>query len=529
MEKGYLAFILHAHLPFVRHPEHESFLEESWFYEGVIETYIPLIIMLNRLLEDKVDFKITLSLSPTLLAMFEDELLNIRLEKKIKSLIELSEKEIWRNKDDSHLAPLARMYNEMYCEFLKIYSDRYHHRLINAFKEFDRTANIELITCGATHGYLPLMELYPQAARAQIEVAVNSYKNIFGHIPKGIWLPECGYYPGLDSILKDAGIRYFILDTHGILFGEPRPRFGVYNPYLCKSGVAVFGRDVESSKAVWSAIEGYPGDFNYREFYRDIGYDLDYDYIKGYLNGDGTRIATGIKYHKITGKGDYKEYYNPQIARETANNHAGNFVFNRVKQIEYLHREVGRKPIVVAPYDAELFGHWWFEGIEWLGCVIRKTAADQNVFKLTTPAEYLSFYQDYQVISPALSSWGWKGYSEVWLDGSNDWIYSHLHKITERLIGFANKFPRATGDLEKALNHLARELLLAQSSDWPFMMKTNACADYATQRVKDHIYAFNKLYSMIEGNNIDQRWLNKRIAQYNLFPSIDYRIYQNKL
>ncbi|MFH1354612.1 MAG: DUF1957 domain-containing protein, partial [Candidatus Omnitrophota bacterium] len=189
MEKGYLAFILHAHLPFVRHPEHDSFLEESWFYEGVIETYIPLIIMLNRLLEDRVDFRITISLSPTLLAMFEDELLNFRLERKLNSLIELSEKEISRNKNDAYLAPLAKMYHDMYCEFLELYSHRYQHRLINAFKEFDKTESIELITCGATHGYLPLMELYPQASRAQIEVAVNSYKNIFGHTPKGIWLP----------------------------------------------------------------------------------------------------------------------------------------------------------------------------------------------------------------------------------------------------------------------------------------------------------------------------------------------------
>jgi len=526
MEKGYLAFILHAHLPFVRHPEYESFLEESWFYEAITETYIPLIKMIDGLLEDNIDFKITISLSPTLMAMMEDELLNRRYLKKLEMLIELSEKEIVRTQYDSQLNRLARMYNNLFKESLHIYKDRYHSRLLNAFRKFDSSGKVEIMVCAGTHGFFPLMEMYPQAVRAQVKIAVDTYRRVFGHSPKGMWLPECGYYPGVDNILKEFGIKFFIVDTHAILFGEPRPAFGVYNPYFCKSGVAVFGRDSESSKAVWSAIEGYPGDFNYREFYRDIGYDLDYEYIKPYLNGDGTRMNTGIKYHRITGLTNYKELYNPDVARETAANHAGNFMFNRERQIEYLYDKLKRRPIVVAPYDAELFGHWWFEGIDWLNFVIRKVAYDQNIFKLTTPSVYLGLYDRFQVITPSFSSWGWKGYSEVWLEGSNDWIYPHLHIMIERMTELANRYPDAKGVLADSLNHLARELLLAQASDWPFMMKTNAFSYYASQRVKDHVDRFNTLYEMVKANNIDSNWLERRKAQYNIFPEIDYRVYR---
>ncbi len=526
MEKGYLSFILHAHLPFVRHPEHSSFLEESWFYEGITETYIPLIKMLDRLLDEKIDFALTISLSPTLIAMMEDELLNARYKKKLESLLELSYKEIERTKYDGRLNRLARMYNDLFKESLYIYAEKYHGRLLEAFKKFDASGKVELMICAGTHCFLPTMEMYPQAVRGQVKIAVDTYKRVFGHQPKGMWLPECGYYPGLDSILNEFGIRFFILDTHGVLFAEPRPRFGVYNPYFCKSGVSAFSRDIESSKAVWSAIEGYPGDFNYREFYRDIGYDLDHDYVRPYLNGDGGRMNIGIKYHKITGRTNNKDLYDPDVARGTAASHAGNFMFNRERQIEYLHAKLGRKPIIVAPYDAELFGHWWFEGIDWLDFVIRKVCYDQNVFKLITPIEYLKMYDKFQVITPSFSSWGWKGYSEVWLEGSNDWIYPHLHMMVERISELANKFPLASGDLKEALNHLARELLLAQASDWPFMMKTNTFSYYACQRIKDHIDVFNSLYDMINQNRIDINWINSRRSQYNLFPEVDYRVYQ---
>lgn len=526
MVKGYLSFILHAHLPFVRHPEHDNFLEESWLYEGITETYIPLIKMLDCLLDESIDFALTISLSPTLIAMLEDELLNNRYRRKLEGLLELSYKEIERTKHDPRLNNLARMYNNIFKESLHIYVDKYHCRLLNAFKKFDASGKVEIMVCAGTHGFLSNMEMYPQAVRGQVKIAVDTYKRVFGHSPRGMWLPECGYYPGLDSILKEFAIRFFILDTHGILFAEPRPRFGIYNPYFCKSGVAAYGRDIESSKAVWSAVEGYPGDYNYREFYRDIGYDLEYEYVKPYLNCGSGRMNTGIKYHKITGRTNNKELYDPNAAKETVAFHAGNFVFNREKQVEYLHDKLGRKPIIIAPYDAELYGHWWFEGIDWLNFVIRKVRFDQNVFKLITPLEYLKLYDKFQVLTPSFSSWGWKGYSEVWLEGSNDWIYPHLHIMVERMSELANRFPRATDDLEKALNHLARELLLAQASDWPFMMKTDIFTHYACQRVKDHIDRFNTLYEMIKNNRIDMRWLDKRISQYNLFPEVDYRVYK---
>ena len=527
MAKGYLAIVLHAHLPFVRHPEFEDFLEEDWLFEAITETYIPLVKMLQGLERDGVDYKLTISLSPTLMAMLMDGHLQNKYVKHLNKLIELSEKEIDRTKWEAQFNSIAHMYHDIFLETRRIFVDQYGRNLINAFKHFQETGNLEVITCSATHGYLPLMETERRASvRAQVKTAADMYRKVFGRTPAGMWLPECGYFPGDEEALKQEGIKYFLVDNHGILFGTPRPRFGVFSGYLTKCGVGVYGRDIESSKSVWSAVEGYPGDYSYREFYRDIGFDLDYDYIRPYINADGVRINTGIKYHKITGPTNFKEPYNHAQARQAAAAHAANFMFNREKQIEHLEHSMGdRKPIIVAPYDAELYGHWWYEGPMWLDFLIRKIRYDQDTVALTTPGEYLKMNKKYQVLQPAFSSWGYKGYSEFWLEGANDWIYRHLHKMVERMVETANSNRHQKGLALRALNQMARELLLAQASDWAFIMKTGSHSSYAVERFRGHVENFTNLYEDIKSGSLDEEHIKRLEWKNNIFPDIDYRVY----
>jgi len=525
MHKGYLAIVLHTHLPYVRHPEHENFLEEDWLYEAITETYIPLIEVFERLLDDNVNFRLTMSLTPTLISMLSDSLLQERYLKHINSLIELAHKEVERTRWQGEFNNLANMYLARFYQARNIF-EKYGRNLNNAFKAFQDAGRIEIITCGATHGYFPLMDVSRASIRAQVKVAAGHYERTFGRRPLGIWLPECGYYPGYDEILKEAGIKYFFSDAHGILHGVPRPKYGVFAPVYCKSGVACFARDLESSKQVWSSIEGYPGDYSYREFYRDIGFDLDYEYIRPYIHPDGVRINTGIKYYRITGNTDNKRPYIPHLAREKAAEHAGNFMFNRQKQVEYLFDLLQKKPIIVSPYDAELYGHWWYEGPMWLDFLIRKIAFDQDTISLVTPSQYLTENPRNQVITPSGSSWGWKGYNEMWLQGSNDWIYRHLDIASLRMTELAAKFSNTNGILKRALNQALRELLLAQSSDWAFIMGTGTHTSYAVKRTKDHILRFNRLYEDIKSNSIDEAWLSDIEYKDNIFPDIDYRVHQ---
>lgn len=535
MHKGYLCFVLHAHLPFVRHPEEEYFLEENWFYEAVTETYIPLIQVFDRLIEDGVDFRVTMSLTPTLISMFQDPLLQNRYIRHVDKLIELANKEMERTGYQAEYHGLALMYFRKFVEAREIFVERYKKDLVVAFKKFQEMGYLEILASCATHGYLPALSLNPSDVKAQVRIGVDHYIKTFGRKPKGFWLPECGYYPGADEILKDAGIRYFFVDSHGILNADPTPRYSVYAPIYCPSGVAAFARDWESSKQVWSSKEGYPGDPDYREYYRDIGHELDYEYIKPYVHPAGMRVNTGLKYWRITGDTEYKQPYVPDWAREKAAIHAGNFMFNREKQVEHLSAHMDRKPIIISPYDAELFGHWWFEGPMWIDFLARKICYDQKLIKMITPLEYLSEYPVNQMSLPSYSSWGYKGYSEVWVESSNDWIYRHVHKAGERMSELIKRFSRyiiskknkkekkkKKPSLHKrALNQAARELVLAQASDWPFIMKTGTMVSYAHKRIRLHINRFTRLYNDLMNNTIDDDWLTEVESRDNIFSDMD--------
>lgn len=528
MIQGYLALVLHAHLPYVRHPEHEFFLEEKWFNEALTECYIPLLQVFEKLMADGVDFRLTMSITPPLMSMLTDELLQERYSRHITKLIELAEKEIERTKNEPAFQQIAVMYRDLFYRVSRTFHEGCGRSLLTAFKNFQDRGRLEIITSGATHGYFPLLGIERQSIHAQVKTAVDLYAKQMGRPPAGIWLPECGFAPGDDEILKEYGIKYFFCDTHGIRHADVRPKYGVFAPVYCPSGVAAFGRDMETSKQVWSTNEGYPGDFDYREFYRDIGFDLDFDYVKPYIHPDGIRVHTGLKYYRITGKSNHKEPYDPGRAFAKAAVHAGNFMFNREKQIAHLAGLMDRKPLVVSPYDAELFGHWWFEGPAWLDMLIRKIACEQDTIQLITPSEYLRQYPVNQVTMPSMSSWGYKGYNEVWLEDSNAWIYRHLHKAAERMTELADAYPGAGGDLRRALNQAARELLLAQSSDWAFIMKTGTMVDYAVKRTKLHLYRFNKLYEDIKWNHIDTGWLGDVEWKDNIFPDVDYQVYHSR-
>jgi 1,4-alpha-glucan branching enzyme len=526
MNCGYLSLVLHAHLPFVRHPEHEDFLEEDWLYEAITETYIPLLWTMEDLVEDEIDFRLTLSLTPPLITMLNDQLLRGRYSRHLDQLCDLAEKEVERTRSIPEFHETAVLYRNRFAKARRDYLERWRMDLVAPFARLQKLGKIEIVAGAATHGFLPLLRVNPAAVRAQLLVGIENYTHTFGTRPQGIWLPECGFYPGLEEMLKDMGIQYFFLDSHGIHNASGRTAYGVYAPLYCPNGIASFGRDMESSKQVWSAAEGYPGDFVYREFYRDIGFDLDFDYIKPYIHKDGIRINTGIKYYRITGPTEQKEPYVRQWALDVAANHAGNFLFNRQRQVEWLHSWMGRKPIVVAPYDAELFGHWWFEGPEWIDFLIRKTECDQDIVKLITPSEYLAAYPRNQVEMPSASSWGFEGYNKLWINGSNDWIYPHMHAAADRMVELANTFPDAKELALRALNQAARELLLAQASDWAFIMARNTAVDYAVRRTKDHLLRFNNLYEMLKHDEISDSWLSEIESADNIFPRIDYRVYR---
>ena len=537
---GHFALILHAHLPFVRHPEHEHFLEEEWLFEAITETYIPLLRMMQRLVDDRVPFKLTMSITPTLCAMLQDQLLCDRYVGHLDLLIDLAARERKRNREDPQLCELAEFYLDLFSETRRYFVDEWKCDLLAVFRELRQTGALEIIASAATHGLLPILQQQSsRAARAQLLIGRDVYVELFGGEPAGFWLPECGYARGLESMLQEANLRWFVVDAHGMLFGTPRPCRSIYAPCYTPAGPAGFARNPEASRRVWSAHEGYPGDPAYRDFYRDIGFDLPMEHLGSIARG--TRKFSGVKYHRITGPGDEKQLYDRTAAENAAAQHAVHFVKQIHQQISEI-REAGFDPIIVAPFDAELFGHWWFEGPIFLEQFIRLAAIEQD-FNLTTPSKYLAAHATQQIVEPAPSTWGENGHLAMWLDPGNAWIYPQLSAAAQKMIDLAKQASEVVGQphrlpggrsaggapalqvTDRVLKQLARELLLAQSSDWAFLMKTGTAREYSTQRTIDHLARFNRLHDQFVTNDLDEEFLRDCEWRDNIFPNVNWRYY----
>ena len=535
--RGFLLMVLHAHLPFVRHPDHDRWLEEDWLYEAIIETYLPLLRTFDSLLQSGVRFRLTLTMSPTLTAMLEDPVLQERFLAHLDRLIELATREVERTRWMPEFCHLAERYLDLFRRTRHEFEHVHGRRLVPAFARFEEAGCLEILTCGATHGFLPLMLDDVQLWRGQILTAADDHERLFGRRPRGIWLPECGYAPGVDTVLAEAGIRHFFVDSHGVTHAAPRPRFGVYAPIRTPGGPLAFGRDPQSSRQVWSAEAGYPGDPDYREFYRDVGFDLDYDYVRPYLHSDGNRTHLGIKYYRVTKQGDHKEPYDFSRAKERAARHAEDFIARRIRQVEDMAPRMARPPVVVSPYDAELFGHWWFEGPQWLEYLLLKLHHDQSTLETITASDYEERISNIEEATPSMSSWGHNGYCEYWLDPTNDWIYPPLLDAGERLESLADQFFRlgngtdhAQGNAlaERALAQAAREYLLAQGSDWAFILRTGTVTEYAKWRVDGHLSNFTRLVDDILAAQIDEAWLAELEAQNIVAPGVDFRVWSHE-
>jgi 1,4-alpha-glucan branching enzyme len=524
---GFLSLVLHCHLPYVRHPEHDYFLEENWYYEALFETYLPLLCVFEELLEKNIPFRITLSISPTLLSMCLDPLLQKRAVRYVDQLIALAEKEKKRIQNLPDFKPVIQMYLEKLGKYRRAFIEQYQCNVAIGFKKFQGLGKVELITCAATHGFLPLLGVRETAVRAQIHSALQLHESFFGSKPEGFWFPECGYQPGQDQLLKDYGLKYFFVESHGLLQATPRPQYGTFAPIQCSSGLAVFGRDRESSKQVWSSKEGYPGDPDYREFYRDVGFDLEEKELQPYLQPEGIRRFTGLKYYRVTGPGDQKEPYRPDRARLKARQHAQDFLSNRQSQIGKVGPSMNRPPMVTCIYDAELFGHWWYEGPDFIYFLFELNHQINGSLSFISPSDYLKRFHEIQPTQPVFSSWGLGGYSEVWLNEANDWIYPLLSSACDEIKALAGREGGAVQLNRRAMNQAARELLLAQASDWAFMLYTGNHRLYAEHRIKSHLSRFNQLVDQVRGNKVDERFLFDLEQKDNLFPQMDYRVYQS--
>jgi 1,4-alpha-glucan branching enzyme len=506
-----------------------SSLEEIRFFESLSETYIPLLEMMERLDRDRVPFRLGISVSPILCHHLEDrELLGRYLEYTARQ-IEFGKDEILRHGNNPRLKELAKYYCDKIIERRFTFSERYDGNILEVLNTFQRKGKIELLASTASHAFLPFYVSCPEAVQAQIEVALSSYHRCFGKFPQGFFLSEMGWTGKLERPLRAYNLGYTIVEAHGLVYGNPPARKGSFYPVRTPRGVFVLGREYYSGEE----LRELSADALYRDNRRDSGYDLPAASVGPFLGPGGARGPTGYKYYaRGDGTGDPAlpgGVYDPVAAARRAARGAGIFFQGRLARLNSAAALMDEAPLCLCVFKAGDLGRSWYEGFDFLERFFRLGTRTGGL-RFMTPAEYLYKQRvtDFQTSLPAYSSGGFNGYGETWLDVSNDWMYRHVFRALERMTELAERFPDDSGLKERALNQAAREILLAQSSDWPGMLYRQESSALASSGIEDALRNFTTIYEALGSNYISTEWLTNLEKRHNIFPHINYRIFRRK-
>jgi len=516
-----LMLVLHSHLPYVKHQGRWPF-GEVWLFEAMAETYIPLLRTWLGLLDDGISAPITLSLSPTLMEQLVSPYIREGFIDYLRSCEARasSDERSFLARGQSDLAEVAADYRRFYQEIRHTFTMEFAGNLIGVIKDLTRKVPLEILATAGTHAYLPLIADQASLER-QVIVGKECFIKHLGYEPQGFWLPECGYYQGLEEVLERHNISYFFVDGHAIEGGKPAQTFSgyqlppepestdfkktglsTYSPYRIKDrSMGVFGRNTMVSLQVWSKDYGYPGDANYREFHKQ-------------------QPGSGLKYWRVTNRDAEpvsKLVYNRNQAQETVRRHAYHFV----ETIDAISREADRlgysEPLIVACYDTELFGHWWWEGVDWLEEMVRLIAGREH-WRMVLPGMILKemeFLPEAQVME---SSWGTGGKHFGWSNPETSWMWETIQKARQELKSITDL--SGSDLITRARNQAVKELMLMESSDWFFMVTNNHTRDYAVRRFLEHFGKLVRLTEIVRMNQFSAEtleWINRIEEEDDIF------------
>jgi len=540
---------LHSHLPYVLN--HGRWPHGSdWLCEAALDTYLPLLNKLDELGAAGVPAPVTIGFTPVLANQLADPAFGREMDAFFSLRLAACDEaaKALPATGGEALLPIVAFWKARFCS-LQAQFHGIDRNIVTAFRKLEHEGRLEIIGSAATHGYLPLLGR-DESIRLQLAVGRAEHQRLFGREPAGCWVPECAYRPrglwsaragkalvrrGTDEHLADAGFRYFFIDAHlaqagGILGGQsgiplgaerfdadrpdalsrpagrvvrsPHETYSV-SPVRAGKFVAALVRDPDSSMQIWSRDRGYPGDGAYLEFHK-------------------MRWPGGLKFWRVSGPNvdlGAKQPYEPATAFARAADHAGHFAHLLATATP----PPGRRGngVIVAPFDTELYGHWWFEGVEFLGAIYRRLAEQAGV-RPVTAAQHLEEHAPRTALRLAEGSWGANGDHSMWLNDRTAWMWQRLWALED---AFWDAAPAALASpaARPVLAQAARALLLAQASDWEFIISTGVVADYGARRFELHCHDAERLVAALApGGSLEggHRLADELSRRDNLFPDI---------
>lgn len=522
MALGRFLLCLHSHMPYVL-SHGKSPHGTDWINESAAECYLPILDALSRLEEQGIHPRWTINMTPILAEQLEDPAFKHEFEDYCLAKIDFAKSDAQRFERDGELGMLglASMWQRVFGRALDQFQHKWGRSIISGFRHFQDIGAIEVITCGATHGYLPLLGT-DESVQTQVKLGVATYRKHFGRQPRGIWLPECAYRPpyawkppvgegtqawdrkGVDQFLAENGLEYFFVDSHMIRGGQPLGTYAAnfpqlaemfarsskyftppeefrseYEHYVLSTGVTCMARDPETTVKVWSGDHGYPGDPYYLEFHKQL-YPGRHRYWR--ISEDKRDLGR-------------KAPYEPWTAFEHIGQHADDLLRTLKGTLAHYRGMADRNGTIVAMYDTELFGHWWWEGPEFLYETAVRIHNDPDI-EMVSGGDLIDREPARHMITLPEGSWGEGGYHYVWLNDGNHWTWERLYPCERKMRELSRTM--ADGAARRVVAQAGRELLLAESSDWQFLISTLSARDYAEVRFQDHVDRFERLAALAE-------------------------------
>jgi 1,4-alpha-glucan branching enzyme len=506
---------LHSHLPYVLN--HGRWPHGSdWLCEAALDTYLPLLEQLEALSAEDTPAPLTIGFTPVLANQLASPVFAREMDAFFAQRLAACDEA------PAEVGPLVEFWRSRFRRLQALFQ-KIDRDLVSAFRHLQERGRLEIIGSAATHGYLPLLAR-DESIRLQLAVGQGEHRRLFGVAPHGCWLPECAYRPGIEKFLAEAGFRYFFTDAHLAKAGTPLVAYGedmqfkpgkaIRSPYRAyrvsrvsrrgtKDPVAALVRDPRSSMQIWSRHQGYPGDEAYLEFHK-------------------IRWPGGLKLWRVSGANvdlGAKLPYEPPVAFERAGNHASHFVHLLETLAQPEGKGSDKDGVIVAPFDTELFGHWWFEGAEFLAATYR--ALRGRGVRAVTASQHLETHPPRSALQLAEGSWGANGDHSMWRNPKTAWTWDRLRGLEAafwKVAPAALKKPAARPVLAQA----ARELLLAQSSDWQFIISTGAVVDYAERRFTLHADDAERLVKALADDSLESgaRIADELGTRDDLFPDV---------
>lgn len=528
MSEKKLVLIIEANQGYIPKPEEDEGLQVQYslLFSAITETYIPLLNMFCRLEEENIPFKLGLVVSPSVCALLSSTRIQDKYIEYLDELIMLGNAEVARCAN-SICHEQARQCLETIEKIKADFTETYGKDIIGQIRRFEKLGILELIPTAATFSYLPHYSDYPEAVNAQIETGLYSQRNFFGDSGDGFWLPYMGWDKNLEKPLRSYGMNYTVLDARAVLFSEQCPQEGIFSPVRTKNSLVIFGSDPDTPQDI-AGEDGFLTNEAYRSQIRDIGFDLEKEKLGDFFGKTSARIPTGFKYWSNRSEdGDLIPYDSAEAKKQVIKD-AISFYNSKAEKLEQAAEMLdGKDAVLVCAIPADFLGQKWHEGVEWLENVIRCRASKRG-FEFDLCKNLLGSQFSLPKIEPYQCSANGLGYGEDLLDNENSWMIRYTRKATQRIIDLAERFPSETSLKERLLNMAAKQVLLAQSSDWPAMIHDKKMPDYIEEIFKDEILSFTRVFDSLASNTVSTEWLTSCERKNTIFPWLNYRIFSKK-